>query len=303
MAWYFAKDSTILRGPAATWTPPAGLRIDSIGTQVARFRATADSTELLVATLPPLALITKTASVTGPVRTDFWLLGANLTEVAHDSVRPTKPGAQMFTHRLAPGGYVYRTEATADGGFTAGRATAGVVAGADARTGFSIRGVGMSDFVLASRLHAKSGTPRRWSDFEITPILGAVATNAEINLLWENYEFGNDGGAAKYTVVITLQREVNARSVAGKVVATLLGKVTGVKRTNDQVEFTFERTVPFAPTIVDNIGISLGKSPPGSYLVSLKVLDQVTGASLGRSQRITVPAPPPTKPSLYGKGG
>jgi hypothetical protein len=303
MAWYFAKDSTILRGPAATWTPPGGIRIDSMGTQVARFRAALDSTDVLVATLPPLVGITKTASVKGPVRTNFWLLGADLREVAHDTVRSTKPGAQMFTHRLAPGAYVYRAEATADGGSAAGRATAGVVAGADPRTGFSVSGVGMSDFVLASRLHPKAGTPQRWSDFDFTPILGAVAPNSDISLLWENYDFGSDSGAARYTVVVTLQREVNARSVAGKVVASIIGKVAGVKRTNDRVEFTFERTAPSAPTIVDNIGLSLGKSPPGSYLVSLKVLDQVTGMSLGRSQRITVPAPPPPKPSLYGKGG
>jgi hypothetical protein len=161
----------------------------------------------------------------------------------------------------------------------------------------------MSDFVLASRLRAKQSTPHHWSDFEITPILGPVGSNSEINLLWENYDFGNDAGSAKYTVTVTLLREVNPRSVAGRVVATIIGRVAGIKRTNDQVEFTFERTVPSAPTIVDNIALSLGKSPPGSYLVSLKVFDQVTGTSLGRSQRITVPAPPPPKPSLYGRGG
>jgi tetratricopeptide (TPR) repeat protein len=303
-AWYVSDDTTVLRGPPASWSRLAGVRIDTIPAQVARFRAIADSSDVLVATLPPIAAIAKAAQVVGPVRTDFWILAGGLAERARDSVLRAKPGPQLFVHRLAPGGYVYRSEATADGSLLAARGSAGFIAGNDPHTGLSARGVGMSDVLLALRLEPHSASPARWTDFEISPAVGPVAANATISLLWENYEFGQENGIARYSVNIAIQRQSTPLTAADPVAASIVGGVgAGIKiiRTSDKVEFNFDRTIRYASTLVDNVTVSLGKSPPGNYLVTLRVTDGVTGSRVGRTQRLVVTGPQAIKPALYGR--
>jgi hypothetical protein len=317
VAWYVANDTTVLQGPAAAWKGVPRVRIDTIPAQIARFRASGDSTDVFLATLPPTAKIAKASQVSGPVRTDFWLLAGGLTDVARDSVRATDSLPQVFRHRLPPGGYVYRTEASADGALLAGRGTGGFVTGPDKRTGFTLTGFGMSDVLVALHAEPRGKAAQRWTDFDVTPLVGAASQNTQISLLWENYEFGQEGGSARYALVITIQREpppagphydAQGRYVApplitpGKIAAAIasqdVGKVA-VTRTDEKVEFTFERTTPYASIIADHVEISVGKTPPGKYILTLRVTDHVSGSTTGRSQRLTVPAPPPPKACMY----
>jgi hypothetical protein len=291
--WYFAGDSTVPEGSRASWGNIAKMRIDSIPTQVARFRAAFDSTDVLVATAPPVTMISRFAQVKGPVRTDFWLLANGTDDVARDSVRPSVQGVQQFRHRLSPGMYVYRAEASADGGLLAARSTAGFIAGNDSRTGFATNGFGMSDVLLTSRATARSAA-RRWSDFDVTPLVGAVVKKAQITIVWETYELGSSNGAAKYNVDITMHREETPQSVPGRIAASIIGAIgsaVGVTRSKDEVEFKYDRSAPHAAAVVDNITLSLGDTPAGVYLLTLRITDQVTGKTTGRSQTLRIVDP------------
>lgn len=51
--------------------------------------------------------------------------------------------------------------------------------------------------------------------------------------------------------------------------------------------------MPHSAILVDNVTLSLDKTPPGAYLLSLVITDRVTGKVAGRSQQlIIVPKPP-----------
>lgn len=304
-AWYVAGDTTVLNGIPASWTRTlGGLRLDSIPIQFARFRGRGDSTDVVIAALPPIDAIRRAAQVTGPVRTDFWLLAGGTTEVAHDTIRPSRAGVRTFTHRLAPGAYVYRAEASADGARLAARGTAGFIAGNDARTGFATAGFGMSDILVATRAEPRSQTSRRWSDFEVVPLTDAVPLRADVTLIWENYEFGADSGTTKYGVTVTLTRVAAPPSPArgrggaarppDRIGANIISRVAaaiGIKRTQDEAEFTFQRTAPHAGVVVDYIQLSLRDTPAGYYRLTLKVSDQITGKAVGRSQQLVIVDP------------
>ncbi|HYV97303.1 MAG TPA: hypothetical protein VE967_07630 [Gemmatimonadaceae bacterium] len=301
-AWYVWNDTTVLRGRAANWTSLTRMRVDSIPVQVARFRAHNDSTDVVIATLPPTAAISRAAQVKGPVRSDLWVLENGLTEVRHDSLRPAPNGTSTFVARFAQGAYVYRTEATADGSTRAARSTAGFITGHDARTGYSILGMGISDFLLGLKATPKRTPAVRWSDYDVTPAIGPLPPKAQLTLVWENYEFGNDNGSARYAVTVAVERNVTPQSRPGRVVASIVGRLGAqaqVTRTTDKVQFAFERSAPYAPTLVDELAISMGDSPPGTYVISLRVTDRVTGTQMARAQEVVVPAAATQPRGLY----
>ncbi|HYV95888.1 MAG TPA: hypothetical protein VE967_00385, partial [Gemmatimonadaceae bacterium] len=291
--WFFAGDTRVPEGPAANWGSLAHGPIDSIQTQVARFRAAADSTDIFLATMPPIALIQRAASVKGPARSDLWLLANGTDDVAHDSVLPALPGVKTFIRRVSPGMYVYRTESSADGAVVTARATAGFIAGDDPRTGFSSRGFGMSDVLLASRVNAAPGA-KRWSDYSVTPLVGPAIRKSSVTILWENYELGSTNGGASYTVTINIRQADTTKTLSGRIAAAVVGGIgsaIGVNRAKDRVEFTYDRSAPLAPVIADNITLSLNDTPAGKYLLTLRITDKATGKSAGRSQQLVIVDP------------
>jgi GWxTD domain-containing protein len=280
--------AAMIEASAARWDNLALPRIDSMPVQTARFRATADSVDFYFATLAPLDTIRKASEVIGIVRNDYWLLAGGTVSVAHDSVVPAAAGARAFTHRVARGNYVYRTEASSEGSSVAGRASAVVVAGPDAATGFSMTGFGISDVLVTTVTEAQPGTARRWSDLTLTPLVGAIGGNARLALVWENYDFGERNRSAQYTVNVVLDRE---QSAAGRIAARIVGSVAsrmGVEATENRVSMRFDRNVPHAATMLDNIALSLGQTPRGSYRLTVEVTDQVTGKVTARSLRLII---------------
>jgi hypothetical protein len=296
------NDTTIPRGAAARWGNLAGVRMDTIPSQLARFRGPGDSTDVMHAALPPVDVIKRLTDINGPVRTDFWLLIDGTTDVARDSVRPSTGEVHVFTRRLPPGFYVYRTEASAHGSQVSARATAAFRAGDDPRTGFRTAGFGMSDVLIAKTAEAGAGMPRRWTDLAIAPLAGPTPRGSTISLVWEMYDPGNDAGRMRYDVAISIRRPTTRSAtraaperIAASIVSGIAGAI-GVSRGDDHVEFRFERNLPFHATSVDNIGVSLGNTPPGTYLLTLQVVDRVSGQVTGRSQELTIAAPPTTPP-------
>ena len=274
-------------GTPVHWDNIHTIAVDTMPVQAARFRAATDSVDLYLVTLPPVAQIAKVAEVKGSVRSDVWILAGGLVPIVHDSANADAPGIRVYQRRIAAGTYVYRAEASADGARYAARATAAFVAGPDSATGFSTRGFGMSDVLLAATASSR-GTPLRWSDLDILPLVGTVVRKGQIALVWENYELGNDGGTARYTVSVTIERQ---RSVLGRIATQFIGRVgtaAGIDRSENRVTLHFERNVPYAPALLDNVTLGLGSTPAGSYRLTIGVADRVSGRATSRSMNLTV---------------
>jgi hypothetical protein len=54
------------------------------------------------------------------------------------------------------------------------------------------------------------------------------------------------------------------------------------------VTFSYDRTTGYAPVILDEVTLSLGGTPPGSYLLTVDVSDGVTGRTTTRTTRIVI---------------
>ena len=152
--------------------------------------------------------------------------------------------------------------------------------------------------LLATHVEEPRGVPaRRWNDLKAEPLVGIVPRGGSLSVVWENYEFGDDAGSARYGLAIALRRERPDTSTVPNIEARIVGGAGSDARIErrdelDRVTFSFDRTVPHSAVILDNVTLSLGTTPPGWYLLTLTVTDRVTGRSTGRSQRLFVGAVP-----------
>jgi GWxTD domain-containing protein len=270
------------------WDNLSRFTIDSMATQVARFRA-GDSVDLYLAAFTPADKIKAGSSTTSPPRADFWLLRGGIGVVFQDSTTLTGNGVRTWTRRVEPGNYVYRFEASAEGSNVTARATAPIVADVDPIRGFSTRGSGLSDLLLALKAEPKPrASSQRWTDLEISPSTGTVPLKSALTLVWENYGFGEAGGQANYQIAIVLQRD---RSGAGRLAAKIIGNVSGavgIDRSDDRMVIRFDRSMRHAPAIADFVAISLEDTPVGSYHLTLEITDKVTKRVYSRTTAFVI---------------
>jgi hypothetical protein len=262
-----------------------------MATQYARFRGAGDSVDVLFAADPPVDSIRASAAGRAgvQVRADFWMLVGAAMVSARDSMTLQAPGVITWSARVAPGSYLYRAEASIEGGSRAARATAAMIAGDDPATGFAVRGFGLSDLFLATSAESRSGaTAARWDGLAIAPMARALPRNSQISLVWENYEFGAREGTANYTVAIGITR---VRSLAGAIAARITGGLAGAARIDvsaDRVSLTVDRAVPHSAAFVDHINLDLSDTPAGTYEITLHVTDTATGRVASRTKRFVI---------------
>jgi GWxTD domain-containing protein len=259
------------------WDNLARYTIDSMATQVARFRSAADSVDLFLAAFPPVAKIKAASNTTSPPRADFWLLRGGIGVIYKDSAQLSADGVRTWIRRVEPGNYVYRVEASAEASTVTARATAPVVADVDPVRGFATKGAGLSDLLLALKAEPRGrAVVQRWTDLNIAPSTGTVPARSALTLVWENYDFGQQDGQALYQIGIILQRD---RSGAGRLAAKLIGNISGavgVDRSDDRMVIRFDRSMRYASAIADYVSVSLEDTPPGSYHLTLEITDKVT---------------------------
>lgn len=242
-----------------------------------RFRAPADSADLLLVMQAPVAEIRKAGSTEAPARIDFWVSPKNEGRTVRDSGAMRGSGVGRMISRLPQGQYFFRVEATAEGSMTAARSMGWTNIGRDSATGFVTRGFGSSDLVLATEVRPAKPQPARWSDYGIAPVLNAVPKGSTLQLLWENYELGERNGQAEYTIAVSIEpMRSNAERVVASV-ANALARGVGIDRAKDRVRYRFERTTPHAPAVVDAIGLALGGTPSGDYRIVVEISDKISG--------------------------
>jgi hypothetical protein len=270
----------------ARWDNIAIARIDSMPTQVVRFRSGPDSVEVSLATRAPVEAFAE-AGVEMSAQANLWLYGLDSPTAFTDSVTVGASGRLQWTRKLRTGAYYYRVESMIPSTLVAGRTAGGIAMGADTTTGFAMRGFGMSDLLLASRTNVVTSA-RRWIDFDPELLLGDVKRGGEISLVWETYEAGNRSGDAQYDVSVTIDRE---SSRLGRIAAEIVGRVAsaiGVTRSDDRLAMTFSRRVPYAEVIPDAITLSLRDTPAGSYLLTVTIRDRVSGRSTQRTVQLQI---------------
>ncbi len=274
----------------STWDNTADARIVEMPASVARFRSSHDSVDILIAARAPLDTLRSSGVANLPVQTWLWLYGWDSPMSVERKKEADGLGYAQWRERVPPGAYYARLESMVEGATVAGRQTATVNLGPDSLGGFLTRGFGISDLIIASSTSSPA-TPRRWSDFDIAPLLNGVSAGSSISLLWETYELGARNAAADYRVTISIERERSALGrIAARIVQGFDGKVNQ-RVTSNELSLQFDRRVPFAETLVDNVVLSLATTPPGSYLLRLTVQDAVSGRTMSRVTPLVIVAP------------
>jgi hypothetical protein len=67
-----------------------------------------------------------------------------------------------------------------------------------------------------------------------------------------------------------------------------LASIIGVDRTAAKASLQFDRNVPYASTLVDNLTLALGGTPPGHYTLTLAVTDRVSGRATSRAATLVI---------------
>ena len=283
-----ATVDSLVRATPASWRNVAEETIVGLPTQVARFRGPGDSVDVVVAAEPPVAAFRELTTANTPVRTDLWLFGWNVPNAVHDSSSVRTLGARTWKYRVPQGRYAYRIESTVDGALLAGRATDSLDTTNDPRGNFTTRGFGLSDVLLVANATPRAGA-RRWSDIDVAPTAGTIPHGGQVALIWENYDFGQADGSAKYSVTVSIERRY--KETINRIRARVIGAfaaIAGVERTSDRVVFRYERSVAHAPTLLDYLTIGLDESPAGEYRLTLEVTDHLTGKTATRVQRLVI---------------
>ena len=286
-------DSIAISRPAS-WSdlPMLGYRVDSIHTQVARFRGQGDSIDVaLFSAFRPGALRRNAPMDTSVIQHGVFMVDALGRVVT--KVTDTMKSNERDTMHVEPRTFVVRTtlqssavriEALEPDLMQAARTVADI-------SGFTTHGFGTSDLLIAEKVGPEvSQGNGRWTGYAIAPFIGGKVTRGTpIGLLWETYEPASRNGSGKLKVTIAIQKETEKGLVAlgGRVIGGLREAVSG-NRTFDRVGVAYEREFPSAPVVVDHIMVELGRLDPGRYRVTLTVTDLIGGQSVNRTQLFTI---------------
>jgi GWxTD domain-containing protein len=267
--------------PASWANVPINRRIDSIGVQLARFRAVGDSADLvMVAEIPIDSLLGGLDVTRAPVDLGMGLWTGPSVVLLRDSTRVfvdpkdpvNAPRLRAWRERVPAGDHVYRVEALQPDGVRGARALGRVSVRGE--TGF-----GASDLLVAERVAAREGVAtRRWRDLIVAPNAATFRRGEPIGLVWETYglQTSADGGA-HYRVLVTLERRFGSKASAfvANVVSGVTG-ATGLSATeNDKgrAALRFERSAPAADVALDWLMLDVGNASPGRYRVSVEITD------------------------------
>jgi hypothetical protein len=146
----------------------------------------------------------------------------------------------------------------------------------------------VSDLLLATSVAQQQAPGARWPAAGATPLVGAMPRGGELTVVWENYEFAQDSGSARYSVSLSIVRE---RSAGGRIAARVLGALASAAQIDvrdDRYVVTFNRRIPYSAAFADQISIGLADTPGGTYTVSVEVTDAVTGQKAASKTRMAI---------------
>lgn len=275
----FVKD--VKNASPVSWTN-LGLvtRIDTMDVRITRFRAPADSAEIVVAANIPLDTLLRGAAIANPqVTIDFRVYdsyartnGAEASRNALNSDSVTGSATRSWVRTIGSGVNMVRVEALQRDIGRAVRAT--MRASPDTAKGF-----GISDILLTDG--TANETPvgvNNWKALGLQPSNGVYRAGSKVGLVWEIYELSAQQETNKYRVAISVSR--TTRDGAAAFALQLLDRVGTVIRQSepktDRVTVSFDRTLHSHGTQVEYVLLDgLGESA-GDFQLRLEVTDLVT---------------------------
>lgn len=255
-----------------------------------RFRANADSNALaVIATIPSgawhaTASAHHTATVAVAAFDKSWrLTDSASTRVELRTTDSTSVSAVQFRMTLPSSATFLRADALATGSNRASKAIADLPARQS--SGFDV-----SDLLIARELRTSAAAANRWSDFEITPLIGGAITSGQpIDVLWEIYGLSETAGQARYRIALVVEQlaKNGAVAVAVRALSGLRNAVAGSESPRT-IRVSFARESEYRPTLVEQLKIGLGVLAPGNYQMRIEITDDVSGQSRQQVQPFTV---------------
>ena len=256
-------------------------RVDSLEIRTTRFRATKDSTDVVIATTLPVRRLVKDIEVDEiDVQIDMRVfdsaarargIDSSRVRIGADSSAPNAINAiaRSWVRRVGAGGNVVRVEALQRESRRAASSLVAVLP--DATSGF-----GLSDVLLVAVKGASTTTTAaRWRDLGVTPSSGDYRVGEKIGLAWEAYELAALAGANSYRVAITVERV--KRSGAAGLALRLLDQVGGLLRQgsapSERLSLTFDRNTPARATQVEYLTLDWIGDARGEYRLRVEVTD------------------------------
>ena len=267
-------------------------RIDTMDVRITRFRAAADSAEIVVAANIPLDTLLRGAAIANPLVTiDFRVydgyarvIGAESSPGALNSDSVTRTATRSWVRMIGRGLNMVRVEAMQRDIGRAVRATMSTAPD-------TARGFALSDILLT--VGASPDTPRdasSWRTLGLQPSNGVYRAGSKIGLVWEIYDLSTQQEANRYRVSITVSRA--KRSGAAAFALQLLDRVgTVIKRSEpktDQVTLSFDRTSRSQKTQVEYLSLDGLGETGGEYQLHVAVTDLVAKSTSVRETTFRV---------------
>ena len=267
-------------------------RVDSVSSQVVRFRAPGDSVDLAVFAGIRTGAVRRGSPIdTSNIQHGLFVLdnrGRAMTRVTGKISSAERDTTAMYAQnyflRTTSAAQAVRLEALEQELMQVARSITDI-------SGFTTRGFGVSDLLVASSITAPvASSNARWTDYRIAPLTGnLVKRGAPIALIWESYEAAGDSATGRLRVNISIQRETGTGLVAltGRVVGGIREALSSRPRERG-VTISYEREFSATPALVDHLVVDLGTLDPGMYRVTLRVLNVGSKQALERSQRFRI---------------
>lgn len=274
--------------------------IDSSLLRVTRFRAGADSAELLiVAQVPRAALRDSSVASASSAVLSLRLVDdrATITPIATDSLPLV--GSPLATRtwvarQAARAGIVQLETRVPD----VPRVSRGlVVTDGPLPSGFSL-----SDLVLGTPRPATARAASRWSALPLTPTIGRFQSGAPVAVGWELYDATRDtvDGSARLRLALTVER-IDRGGLGGMVLRALnsVGEALGATQpTRDGLALSYDQTIPLAAgastaVLAESITLDGFGARTGTYRLTLSVADLVSGKRTTRATTFRIAADTP----------
>ncbi len=272
---------------------PMALAVDSLSTQLARFRGpTSAETELVVATSIDASRLYRAVDIDrGQLEVSVRVgPAARLRLASADTLPVALPAVAQLPYTwvdtVRNGEYRVRLEA---------RDPSVTGALARAQLGFESERVdetrlGSSDLLLAKRVAAPTGTLRSWHSLGLVPLADLrIAPRDTFAVYWENYGLRPDAAqrvAYEVRLVVTLLQLDRGRDPVRNLFGNI-ADVVGLSPEGDaQLGMRFERNQALdgRDRVPELVNLGLGTAPSGRYRLEVMVTDRVGGQST-RSQR------------------
>lgn len=275
--------------------------VDSIGVQVARFRADQPGAVdvSVFADLPTAAMLRDTDVREASLETGFFLSDMRRRTLVADrdtalvrltDDRPDAVASRTWRRTLAPGDYLYRVEARQP---ISGRNARGLAAMPIAP--FTPGTHQLSDILVARHIGLKSGGEKPVSRDDLLILPAGRLTFAPgdtIYLYWESYGLVPDStGVGRARIDLALRVDQLHRQTGIEVFLGNIGDAIGITaKGDDRVSLSYDRVIGAAAMerAPDYLALGLGSAPPGTYTLEITVTDQVSRISTTQQRVLQV---------------